>query len=166
MSFFKILIGAGLLGFGRKLYWLFVGALGFAAASSLMLQYARGMNEWLALLIALAVGIVGALLAIWAQAFAVGMAGFLGGGQIALSLLHLIGLRPHREVWIVFFIGGILGVLLIIALFDWALILISSFGGASLLTEAFHLQPSLGGPVFLALAIIGIAIQARQMRQE
>lgn len=162
----RILIGAALLSFGRKLYWIFVGALGFAAASYLVSQYLQVTNEWLILGISLVVGIFGALLAVWLQNFAIGLAGFLGGGQIALSLLTNFGLAPQRWGWMVFIIGGIIGVILIVALFDWALIILSSLGGASLITEAIRIPRPMILLIFIILAALGILIQARTLAAE
>jgi hypothetical protein len=166
MTFLSVLIGASLIIYGRKLYWVFVGALGFAATSYLTTQYLRGMNDWLILGLSLGIGIIGALLAVWMQSFAIGLAGFLGGGQIVLSLLAYIGLVPRSWAWIPFIIGGILGVILVVSLFDWALIILSSFGGASLITQVIHLPRPMVLLVFIILAVLGIIIQARVMALE
>ncbi|MBC8505145.1 MAG: DUF4203 domain-containing protein [Anaerolineales bacterium] len=166
MSLLRILFGAALLAFGRKLYWLFVGALGFAAASSIATQYLQGMNEWLVLGIALGVGILGALLAMWVQNFAIGLAGFFGGGQIAISFLAFIGMAPRGWYWFPFLIGGVIGMMLVLLFFDWALIILSSLGGASLLTQAFTLPRPTMLLFFIILAVIGIMIQSRMMSAE
>ncbi len=166
MFVLRILFGVSLLAYGRKLYWLFVGALGFAAASSLATQYLHGMNEWLVLGIALGVGLLGALLAIWAQNFAIGLAGFLGGGQIAISLLVFLGMVPRGWAWLPFLIGGLVGMVLVLLLFDWALIILSSLGGASLLTQVLSLPRPTLLLIFVILAFIGIIIQSRMMSAE
>jgi len=166
MPVIKILLGIALLIFGRKLYWLFVGALGFYAASSFAAQNLQGMNQWLVLGIALGVGILGALLAMWVQNFAIGLAGFFGGGQIAASFLAFLGMTPQGWAWFPFVIGGLIGMILVLLLFDWALIILSSLGGASLLTQAMTLPRPTMLLVFIILAIIGIVIQSRMMEAE
>ena len=66
-------------------------------------------------------------------------------------------------------LGGVLliiGVLLVIFLFDWALITLSSLAGASLITQALLLPSGMGGVVFLALVIIGVVIQGSMLQRE
>ncbi len=166
MPLVNILIGGTLLILGRKLYWLFVGALGFYVASSYAAKNLQGMNEWLILGISLGVGILGALLAMWLQNFAIGLAGFFGGGQIAISLLAFLGMTPRDWAWFPFVIGGVLGMVLVLLLFDWALIILSSLGGAALLTQAFTIPRPTLLLVFILLAIFGVVIQSRMMEAE
>lgn len=161
MTIIRFVFGAALLVSGRKLYWLFVGALGFAAASYLTTQYLEGVNQWLVLGISLGVGIIGALLALSMQSFALGLAGFLGGGQIALSALVFIGLDMRPWGWLPFLVGGIIGVILVLSLFDWALIILSSLGGASLIIQAVHLPHPFVPIAFLLLAVFGIILQSQ-----
>ncbi len=166
MQVLRILFGISLLAFGRKLYWLFVGVLGFAAASSLATQYLHGRNEWLVLVIALGIGVLGALLALWAQNLAIGLAGFFGGGQIAISLLTFLGVGLRGWAWLPFMIGGVIGMVLVLLIFDWALIILSSLGGASLLTQAFSPPRPTMLLVYFILAVLGIIIQSRMMSAE
>lgn len=161
MTIFSFVLGAALLVSGRKLYWLFVGALGYAAASYLTTQYLQGANSWLVLGISLGVGIIGALLALWMQRFALGLAGFLGGGQIAVSALAFIGLEARIFGWLPFLIGGIIGVILVLSLFEWALIILSSLGGASLIIQAVSLPHPFVPIAFLLLAVFGVILQSQ-----
>ena len=161
MAIFNIIFGAALLTSGRKLYWLFVGALGFAAASYLATQYLTDMNKWAVLGITMDVGIIGALLALWMQGFALGLAGFVGGGQLAMSLMDFFGLASGNWAWMPFITGGIVGVILLLALFDWALIILSALGGASLIIQAIPMPRSIGLIVFLVLAVFGVILQSQ-----
>ncbi len=105
----QILIGALLLAFGRRLFWLFVGVCGFAAGLYVASQLVAAQSEWLALLVALSAGAVGALLAIFFQRLAVGVAGFLGGALIAGSAFDALVLREAVLYWVALGIGGSLG---------------------------------------------------------
>jgi len=59
-----------------------------------------------------------------------------------------------------FVVGGIVGALLLLLLFDWALIVFSSIAGAELIAASFHL-PTIGTTILLlALAILGIVVQS------
>ena len=165
LSVVSILLGGALLIAGRKLFWLFVGAAGFVAGLQLATQFWQG-PEILALVIGLVVGVVFALLAIFLQGVAIGVAGFLAGGYIFTVLAGMLGLNQGAFSWIMYLIGGIIGLLLVLFLFDWAIITLSSLAGASLITQALLLPSGLGGVVFLALVIVGVIIQGSQIQRE
>ncbi|HEX9117237.1 MAG TPA: hypothetical protein VGA61_14305, partial [Anaerolineae bacterium] len=128
--------------------------------------------------------LIGALLAVLVQHFAVGLAGFLVGGYLALYLARAAGLVTAAAigvpaspaatlagvaaaatggvpVWIVFLIGGIVGALLVAALFGLALIILSSVAGAGLVVMALQLQGMTELAVFVLLVAAGIIFQAR-----
>ena len=161
----SLILGAALLITGRKLFWLFVGAAGFVAGLQLATQFSQG-PELLSLVVGLAVGILFALLAIVLQGLAIGVAGFLAGGYILTVLAGMIGLNQGAFSWIVYVIGGIIGALLVIFLFDWAIITLSSLAGASLISQALAIPGGLAGVVFLALVIVGVVIQGSTLRRE
>lgn len=165
LSVISLILGAALLIAGRKLFWLFVGAAGFVAGLQLATQFWQG-PEILAIIIGLVVGVIFAVLAIFLQGVAIGVAGFLAGGYILTVLAGMLGLNQGAFSWIVYLIGGIIGVLLVIFLFDWALITLSSLAGASLITQSLLLPSEIGGIIFLALVIIGVVIQGSTMQRE
>ncbi len=165
LSVISLILGAALLIAGRKLFWLFVGAAGFIAGMQLATQFWQG-PEILAIIIGLVVGVIFAFLAIFLQGVAIGVAGFLAGGYILTVLAGMIGLDQGAFSWIVYLIGGIIGVLLVIFLFDWAIITLSSLAGASLITQALVLPSGIGGVIFLALVIVGVVIQGSTMQRE
>jgi uncharacterized membrane protein YkvI len=78
----------------------------------------------------------------------------------------MLGLNQGAFSWLVYLIGGIIGVLLVIFLFDWAIITLSSLAGASLITQALPLPSGLGGIIFLGLVIIGVVIQGSTLQRE
>lgn len=165
LSIVSLLLGIALLIAGRKLFWLFVGAAGFVAGLQLASQFWRG-PEIMAILIGLVVGVVFALLAIFLQGVAIGVAGFLAGGYVLTALAGMIGLSQGGFSWLIYLIGGIIGVLLVVFLFDWALITLSSLAGASLVTQSLPLASGTAGIMFLVLVILGIVIQGTTMRRE
>jgi hypothetical protein len=166
MSFLNALVGTALLFFGRKVFWLFVAGAGFVAGMALTSRLFRG-PDWLAVLIGLGVGALAALLAMLLQRFAIGLAGFLVGGYLALQFLVPFFHLEHGWLpWLAFGIGGILGLILVSAVLDWALIALSSLAGASLVTEALKLRDGLGFAVFVVLIAIGVTFQARELRED
>ena len=160
LPFASIAVGALVLLFGRRLFWLFVAAVGFWIGFELTPYLVQHPPPWLALAVALVLGLIGAVLAFILQKVAIAIAGFLVGGHIATALLAAFVSVPPQQTWIAFIIGGILGAMLLLALFDWALIFFSAIAGAELIVRHVHL-PSTGTTIlFLVLTICGIVFQA------
>ena len=166
LQLFNLVLGAALLFIGRKLYWLLVGIIGFTAGILFTSRFLHIESELLVVLIGLGVGILFAILAIFIQSLAIGVAGFFGGGYILLGFAGMLGLDRGILSLIVFILGGVIGVLLVMWLFDWALITISSLAGASMLVQALHLQRDTGGVLLLILVIIGVSVQGAILRAE
>ncbi len=166
MILLEILAGVALLVAGRRMFWLFVGLIGFISGIRVGAHFFPGQPEWMILAIALMAGVLGALLAFVLQWLAIGLAGFLAGAYIIVSLPHLSGWGASGIDWLFFFIGGILGTLLIIVLFDLALIILSSLAGAGLVIEPVHADRWVTALLFIGLFIVGVVVQSRVMRMK
>ena len=165
MVILNIIVGAALLFFGRKVFWLFVAGVGFVAGMSLAASTFNG-PEWLNITIGLAVGFVAALLAVFVQGFAISLAGFLAGCLIALQILPMLNLEGGWIPWLAFVIGGIIGVILVGAVLDWALIILSSLAGSSLIIDSIDLPQPLAVITFIALVLVGFSVQAKDLKRE
>lgn len=165
MNIFDIIGGALLLTLGRKIFWFFVGAIGFYIGLQLATQYLHIQPAWLNLLIALGVGLIGALLAIFFQRALIGVAGFLAGVLITSGLLSLFALQAKGWEWLVILIGGIIGVIFISVLFDWALVILSSLAGTVLIVQGFNLAGTLALGVGVVLFVAGVVFQKRLNRR-
>src|SRR3954462_2281700 len=161
----SIVIGAAILLFGRKLFWLFVAALGFAVGLEIAAYFMKEPPQWLTLVVALGCGVIGALLAILLQKIAIAVAGFVAGGRIAWALAAAFFVDHAHYRGITFLIGGIIGALLLLALFDWVLILLSSIEGAHLIGNGITLPDKGAMILFIALAVIGVIVQASMLRR-
>jgi hypothetical protein len=159
------LIGIVVLLFGRKLFWLCVAAVGFLAGIELAPHLITEPSPLLQLAVAIVLGLLGALLAFLLQKIAIAVVGFLAGGKLAGAIAAAFFVHYVHHSTIIFLIGGILGAILILALFDWALIVVSSLIGAHLIQNAIVLPPSGSTIVFLGLAVIGILVQAASFRR-
>lgn len=157
-----IVLGILLLFLGRRLFWLFVAALGFVAATDLVAPLVDPRSTEVLLVVGVIAGIAGALLAIFIQKVAVAVAGALAGGFYLKLFFETAAL--HDLAWIAAIVGAVLGAILMLVLFKWALIVFSSIAGAHLLSISFPLSPQLRGALFLVLVLFGIVIQARQLR--
>jgi len=167
MEWLNILLGLALLLLGRKLFWLFVGCVGFIVGAEFAGEMLRGQPEWLILLIALGLGLLGALVSIFLQRVVIGIAGFFAGGYclstLATAMLHT---KYEGMPWIAYIVGGVFGAILIIALLDPALIVVSSLAGATAVSQNVPLAPSAKSLLFVVLLIFGIVVQTGQYARE
>src|ERR1041385_2877331 len=149
------LIGIVILLFGRKLFWLCVAAVGFAAGVEIAPHLVHEPSPLLALTVAIVLGIIGALLALFLQKIAIAVLGFLAGGKLAAAVAAAFFVHYAQYSTIIFVAGGIIGAILLLAVFDLALIVVSSFVGAYLIQSAIVLPPTGSTLVFVGLAVIG-----------
>ncbi|MBM3129247.1 MAG: DUF4203 domain-containing protein [Chloroflexi bacterium] len=166
LTFFKILEGVALLTLGRRLFWLFVALIGFEVGAFVAARVFTSQPDWVVLVVAVGVGIIGALLAIFLQQLVVAAVGFFAGGYLGIALLELSNLDSGALTLIAFIVGGIIGTIVIVALFDWALIGLSSLVGALTLTQVFLPRHALALIAFVALFVLGVAIQAGWWQSE
>lgn len=154
------ILGVALLVAGRRLFWLFIGALGFVTGIRFMSGFMQG-PEWLTIIIAIIVGFIFAMLAVFLQTIAIGVAGFLAGGYALSVLAGMLGFDGSS--WIIYILGGLIGIALVSFLFDWAIITLSSFAGASLVMESFF--PEGAQIIFIILFFGGILLQGSLLRR-
>jgi hypothetical protein len=159
------LIGAVILFFGRKLFWLCVAAVGFAAGVEIAPHLVQEPSPLLALTVALVLGLIGALLALFLQKIAIAVLGFLAGGKLAGAIAAAFFVQYAEHSTIIFVIGGIIGAVLLLVLFDWALIVVSSLVGAHLIQSSIVLPPSGSTSVLIGLAVLGVLVQATSLRR-
>ncbi len=155
-----IAVGAILLLFGRKLFWLFVAVMGFLFGMQFGAQVMVGAEQWVVLAVAVAIGLLGAVLAIVLQKVAVVLAGAAAGGLWALHLAERAGLVAPLPL-VAFVVVAILAAILAALLFEWALIILSSLTGASLIVQAVTLTAGAETVLWIVLLVIGIVVQAQ-----
>ncbi|PYI41473.1 MAG: hypothetical protein DMF12_10220 [Verrucomicrobia bacterium] len=159
------LIGIVILLFGRKLFWLCVAAVGFVAGVELAPHLVNEPSALLQLTVAIVLGLIGALLALFLQKVAIAVFGFLAGGKLAGAIATAFFVHYVQYSTVIFVVGGVVGAILLLTLFDWALIVVSSLIGAHLIQSAIVLPPSGSTIVFIGVAIVGIVVQAASFRR-
>ena len=153
-------LGILLLLFGRRAFWIFVAVVGFIAGFTFATIFMRGQSELVIVLIAIGAGIIGAFLAIVLEWLAVLIAGFLAGGYLATSLAVSLGMTTASGNWLIYIIGGIIGLILVAALFDWAIIVLSVLLGTEIIMTFLRTYVSAYyWLVFLGLIVVGIVVQ-------
>ena len=167
MLWISVLFGLAILFFGRRLFWLFVGCVGFIAGFEIAGAVLPEQPEWLILLIAFGAGLLGAIASTFLQRVFVIIAGFFAGGY-CLSTLASVALHSEGDgiMWMAFAIGGLLGGVLTAVLLDPALIILSSLAGATAVSQNVPLDPSAKTLLFVPLLFFGIAVQAAHYARE
>jgi len=166
MVLFRLLLGIALLAAGGRLFWLFLGGVGFVFAFDFAERTIHSQPQSVILIIALVAGALGAMLAIFLQKFAVLAGGFFAGGYLLIELLKALGVSIGNYHWLLFIAGGLAGAVLMSVMFRWALIIISSLMGSVLILQNFHFGHQLSKLVFICLAILGIVIQSGLIRKK
>ncbi|MDD5745901.1 MAG: hypothetical protein PHO30_01420 [Candidatus Omnitrophica bacterium] len=161
-----IVLGILLLMMGRKLFWLFVGGTGFIVGIEYAGLVFRNQPEGVILIAALVMALIGLILAIVIQKVGVGIAGFLSGGYVAMSIVQKFGYAPGWLPGLVFLVGGIIGAILVVKLFDIALVILSSLTGAFLIISAVNVGPESLRILFIVLTVTGMVIQVSQGKPE
>lgn len=166
MTIATLLLAIVLLFLGQRIYWLFVGIIGFLAGMNLATHWLAPQPEWLILVVAIVAGLLGAVLAVFFQKLAVGIAGFFAGGHFALLLLPNLGYATSdRFALVIFFVAGIIAAILAVAILDWALIILSALIGAALLANWAVDAPGIRALVFVVLFALGLIVQASMLRR-
>ena len=155
-----IILGIVLLIFGRKLFWLFSGAIAFIFGVEFIPLFLHGQSQHVIWIIALVLSIIAVILAFVMQKIGLGVAGFMAGGYVAMSIVNELKVHIPWLPWVLFAAGGIIGVMLTLVLFDWALILLSALSGAFLLVQVMGFSLHLTQILFVCLVAMGIVTQA------
>lgn len=148
--------------FGRRLFWVFVAGTGFVCGTLLAAHGLDRPPDGVLLAVALVAGIVGALIAVFAQKLAIGLAGLLAGGFLGHALS--VGFHWNVAPWLPVVVGGVVGAVVLTVLFDWALIALSALMGSAVIVQHLPLAPPWPTLLFVGLLAVGMAFQTRQLR--
>jgi len=160
-----LVAGVLLLFFGKRLFWLAAALVAFLFGYQL---FGNLLGPGLSLLLAVVLGIIFAWLAIKFIKWAAYFIAFLAG---AIALPYLMGIFGIEMTWFILaLIGGAIGLILVAVAFDWGLLLITAWAGASAITFGLQqwltLDGTLGTVIFLVLMVVGVLWQASQRRKE
>jgi hypothetical protein len=162
----SVLAGLLLLFAGRRFFWLAVALVVFLFTYNLFDNLFGG--GWLGLIVA---AIAGAVLA-WLATKFIKIVGYLAGALAgAVGLPIFLGLLGIDWGWLwMALIGAVAGFVLMLLLFDWGLILLTSWAGANAVTGKLFEQWAIGAAmatiIFIVLMAAGIFVQARQLKDK
>jgi hypothetical protein len=155
----QIVAGLLILFLGRRLFWLFVGVVGFYFGLHFGKELFAGLAAWLVVLLSVVLGVVCGALTIALQRLAVIIAGAFAGGMLAYHLAPTFNL--DRDPWILILAGALLVAVLFGVLFDPALILTSALTGALMVVDVMPYDVVVKLFCFCVLFIVGVAVQMR-----
>lgn len=160
----RFLVGAALLVLGRQLYWFFVAGIGFVVTMDVVPRLVQVESTALILVLALVAGVIVALLAVFLQRVAIGIAGFVAGTYAVLILFDALQMQAPLLSWVLALVAGVMSVILTLVLFEWALIVLSAMIGSWMVAASLPLRSTTTWLAFLILLVIGVAVQALLMR--
>lgn len=166
MDWVYVVAGGMLLLFGRKLFWLFVAIVGFLVGMMYIPELLPAQPNEVILTVSLIAGLLGALLSVLLQKFAVAVAGLIAGGYIAYYLLQTVSINVGEFQWLAILAGALLGAVLAGSMYDWALILITSASGAVIATQYLRLATPINLVVLSVLFIAGLIAQGNMKIKE
>ena len=134
-----IVLGLVLLVFGRRLFWLFVGVVGFLVGVQLGATLLADQPVWAQLALGVGTGVLGIVVSLIAQRVAFALVGFYAGTYLAMNLAILTNFEaePH---WLVL-AAGLVGALVAALATDWMLTVLSSLVGAAAIVAGISVSP-------------------------
>jgi hypothetical protein len=161
MDILYYFLGVILLVAGRKLYWFFSAVAGMIGGIYLGGVVLDAESQGWQIAFAVIGAILGAMLAVGLQKIALAIVGFVAGGYGALFLWQTFGLPAEGKLELLpFILGGILASLLVVMAFEYGLIALTSWGGATLISRQLDLDGWVAAAVFFVLIIAGAVIQS------
>lgn len=166
---FAVAVGVALLTYGRQLYWLALGALGFFGGIWFAGRLPELDSTTLGLGASFLIGVLGAFFAVVAQRMAIGLGGFFIGGAIAYWTAAWLSVplnwSPGPWLWIAAIVGAIFGTLVAAVLFETSLLAVTSLFGALLVAKASHVGPPHESWLFLILLCVAVIARSGRGRR-
>ena len=160
----SVAAGLLLLFAGRRFFWLVAALVAFLFIFNLFENLFGG--GWLGLIVAVVVGAIFA----WLATRFIKLVGYIVGALAGAAGLPLfLGLFGIEWSWLLMaLIGAAIGFLLMRAMFDWGLILLTAWVGANAVAGKVNEQWPLGATIatiiFVVLMAAGIFVQARELK--
>jgi hypothetical protein len=159
MAILFVGIGFMMLIAGRPIYSVFVGSIGFLVGTYLADLITVLPPEWNSFFIPMLFAIIGVALTQAFKRWAAGVAGFIAGGMMIINLPNAFGSGGYWTSPYLFAAAGIVSVILLFFIYDFALIVLSSLMAVTLILSYMKVGNLDQGAMFLILAIFGMITQ-------
>ena len=161
MEIYNLVFGVILLLFGRRLFWLLIGIVGFLFGMEITGLYFAGQPQWLQLLIGIGIGCLGALLAVVAQRVAFTVGGFFAGVFLALKVSQTVAMPENVATLLLIFGVGVICAIVAALVMDQAITLLACLVGAGAIVVELHLGLAPSFAIFVLLTGAGFLIQEK-----
>ena len=148
--------GAILLFLGRELNFVFAGGFAVLFAFRVLPRLPDSWPAWADTAFILGMGLIVAAIALINTTFGYYVSGFLGGG---FFLVEYFAPGDSTIPLIPFFVGSVIGALVMGFFTEWALMIISSLVGAYFIIDLFTLRPEVEMMISGALFMVGALVQ-------
>lgn len=162
MVLITILVGAALIILGRKALWLGVFSGTFLAATQLLQYILFDQSESTIWIVSAVIAAITLLIYLTLEKAMVVILGAVGGGFLAFSLcnaMNFVTTDTFSSKFAVFVAGGLIGILLLKLVFEWAMKTFTALIGAYLISSLLIGQPIFQLLALVSLVILSIAIQ-------
>jgi hypothetical protein len=161
-----LVLGALTLFYGRKLFWIFAALVGFIFGLMVASQLALNVTDFIRIMIAIGVGVLCGIVAVYAEKLMILLVGFLGFGILGYLLINLFDFSPSIN-WVVFLVTGSLGAVYITRHLEWIIIIISTLIGAIMVSmgmgKFIQINFLVDLLIFIALFAAGIFFQKKAL---
>ena len=159
-----IALGFILLIAGSRISWVYAGGMGFIISTILAPRFYPLENEWSLLLISLEVGVIGGLITLYLERFALGLASFLAGGYLGIGIPAFF-LPAYGQLSTQVLLGICLACLALTLVSPIPpVILLSSLMGALIIIQKLNLAAIDAAVLYLVLIFFGAITQAILLR--
>jgi hypothetical protein len=159
MAILYVGIGFMVLIAGRPVYSVFVGTIAFLLGTFLSGWFTMFPPQWNDFFIPLLFAVIGIILTQVFKRWSARVAGFVAGGMLLLNLPNVFGTGTYWTSPFLFVGAGIVAVILLFFIFDFALIVLSSLMATTLILSYTTIGRIDQGAMFLILTIFGIITQ-------
>lgn len=157
------ILGAILLFLGRELNFVFAGGIAVLFAYRLAPRLPASWPAWSDIAFIVGLGLLAAAIPIVNKKFGYYLSGFLGGGYF---LVEYFAPGSATLPLIPFFVGSVLGALVMGFFGEWAMMIISSIVGAFFIVDLFTLRPDVEMMISGGLFLIGALVQVILWRMQ
>lgn len=168
----KAVFGGMMLFLGRDLGWLFSIGIGLLVGLKMTSLLPADSPLWMTLLLIAALGAISAIPHVIYPDSSYIVTGFLFGGYIlseyANTVLNVfIGTGLSGSTWLIFFVGAVIGAVVLAVIKEWGIMLATALTGAFLIADLFTNLPLLTTTLIASgLFIIGGIVQTIILRGE
>ena len=159
MAAVQALVGFLTLILGRQYYAVYVGAITFMLARIYIPQFFPKQSISNVSVTSIVAGILVGGLSFSLKRILAIIASFFVGGSLVFGVADIVGLDPAFQTWTAFVIAGVIGAVLTLLAFDFAVIFLSAVYGASLILQSLHLPGFSQLFWLILLAAFGIIVQ-------